>query len=164
MLEFISENGGTILVWLAVALAVFLPGLGSAKGVSIVGQAAAGVLSEDPSKFNKVLILEILPGTQGLYGFLTGILIMSSAGLLGGDGAAITGNVGFQFVCAALPIAIVGYFSAIAQAKTAAAGVAIAAKKPEDSTKGVILAAMVETYAVLALLVSLLSIFNINVA
>ena len=80
MLDFITENGGAVLVWLAVALTVLLPGLGSAKGVGIVGQAAAGVLSEDPTKFGKVLILEVLPGTQGLYGFLTGILIMSSSG------------------------------------------------------------------------------------
>lgn len=163
MLDFITENGGAVLVWLAVALTVLLPGLGSAKGVGIVGQAAAGVLSEDPTKFGKVLILEVLPGTQGLYGFLTGILIMSSSGLLGGDTSGLTAHVGFQFLAAALPMAIVGYFSAIAQAKTAAAGVAIAAKQPEESTKGVILAAMVETYAVLALLVSLLAVFNIPV-
>ncbi|MBR2877439.1 MAG: V-type ATP synthase subunit K [Clostridia bacterium] len=162
-MDFLTTNFGVIFAWVAVALAVFLPGMGSAKGVGIVGQAGAGLLSEDPSKFSKVLILVILPGTQGLYGFLTGILIMNSAGLMGGA-AELSVATGLQFVAAALPIAIVGYFSAIAQAKAAAAGVGITAKHPEKSTNGVVLSAMVETYAVLALLISLLSIFNIQVA
>ena len=157
------DNLGIVFALIGAAAAAIFAGMGSAKGVGLVGQAGAGVVTEDPSKFGKVLILQILPGTQGLYGFLTGILIMSSSGLLGGDTSGLTAHVGFQFLAAALPMAIVGYFSAIAQAKTAAAGVAIAAKQPEESTKGVILAAMVETYAVLALLVSLLAVFNIQV-
>lgn len=163
MIEFLQDNFGATLVILAAALAVLLPGLGSAKGVGIVGQAGAGILAEDPTKFGKVLILEVLPGTQGLYGFLSGILLLSGAGILG-DAGAITSELGFQSICAVLPIAIVGYFSAIHQAKTAAAGVGIVAKKPEDSGKAIILAAMVETYAVLALLVSLLAIVNLPFA
>ena len=157
------SNLGMVFALLGAALAALMAGVGSARAVGMTGEAAAGVVTEDPGKFGKVLILEVLPGTQGLYGFLTGILIMSSSGLLGGDTSGLTAHVGFQFLAAALPMAIVGYFSAIAQAKTAAAGVAIAAKQPEESTKGVILAAMVETYAVLALLVSLLAVFNIQV-
>lgn len=163
MMDFLTSNFGTALVFAAVAAAAVFPGLGSAKGVSIVGQAGAGVLSEDPGKFVKVLILEALPGTQGLYGFLSAILLLSSSGILGGTGAPISVDKGFTYLFAAMPIAIVGYFSAIAQAKTAAAGVSgIVAKKPDDYVKGIILSALVETYAVLALLVSLLAIFNVK--
>ena len=68
-----------------------------------------------------------------------------------------------MFLLAALPMAVVGYFSAIMQGKAAAAGVGITAKKPEHNGKGIILAAMVETYAILALLISILLIYNISI-
>ena len=65
------DNMGLVLAIVGAALAALLSGLGSAKGVGLVGEAAAGLLTEDLSKFTKVLILQILPGTQGLYGFIT---------------------------------------------------------------------------------------------
>ncbi len=153
---------GVALAILGAALAALMAGIGSAKGVGLVGEAAAGVVSVDPSKFSKMLILQLLPGTQGLYGLLTAVLLLSRIGVIGGNMAAITSAQGFAFLAAALPIGIVGLFSGIAQGKTAAAGVGIVAKKPEESGKGVIMAAMVETYAILALLVSILAIYNIK--
>ena len=66
---------GFALAILGAAVAALFAGIGSAKGVGIVGQAAAGVVSVDPSKFSKVLILQLLPGTQGLYGLLTAVLL-----------------------------------------------------------------------------------------
>jgi V/A-type H+-transporting ATPase subunit K len=128
-----------------------------------VGEAAAGVVSVDPSKFSKALILQLLPGTQGLYGLLTAILLLSRIGIIGGDVAELTVSQGLMFLAACLPIGIVGLFSGIAQGRAAAAGMGIVAKKPEQSSKGVIMAAMVETYAILALLVSILLIYNIAV-
>ena len=128
-----------------------------------MGEAAAGVVSVDPSKFSKVLILQLLPGTQGLYGLLTAILMLSRIGVIGGNAAELTTAQGWMFLIAALPIAIVGLISAIFQGKTAAAGVSITAKKPEHNGKGIIMAAMVETYAILALLVSILLIYNIAI-
>ena len=122
-----------------------------------------GVLAEDPSKFGKMLVLELLPGTQGLYGLLTAILMLSRIGVIGGNAAELTTAQGWMFLIAALPIAIVGLISAIFQGKTAAAGVSITAKKPEHNGKGIIMAAMVETYAILALLVSILLIYNIAI-
>lgn len=148
---------------LGAAFAALFAGIGSAKGVGLVGEAAAGVVSVDPSKFSKVLILQLLPGTQGLYGLLTAILLLSRIGIIGSGAAELTLNQGIMFFAACLPIAIVGLFSGIAQGKAAAAGVGIVAKKPEQSSKGVIMAAMVETYAILALLVSILLIYNITI-
>ena len=72
---------GNNLALLGVALAAGLAGMGSAKGVGLVGEAAAGVLSEDPTKFGKALILQALPGTQGIYGLITAFLILTNAGL-----------------------------------------------------------------------------------
>lgn len=143
-------NFGVVFAILGAALAAILSGMGSAKGVGIVGEAASGVVTEDPSKFGKVLILEILPGTQGLYGFLAAIMIM------GKITAETTLSQGLGLLAASLPIAIVGLFSGIKQGRVAAAGCSIVAKRPDQSGKAIIFAAMVETYAILTLLVTIL--------
>jgi V/A-type H+/Na+-transporting ATPase subunit K len=152
------NNYGIVLAVSGAILAALLAGIGSAKGVGMVGEAAAGVVTEDPSKFSKVLILQLLPGTQGLYGLLTAVLTLSQIGLLRGDLLELTTIQGLQYLIACMPIAIVGYFSAVYQARTAVAGVGIVAKKPEQSGKAISMAAMVETYAILALLISILAI------
>ena len=155
-------TNGLVLAIIGAALAALLAGIGSAKGVSLVGEAASGVVSVDPSKFSKVLILELLPGTQGLYGFLSSLLILNRIGILGGNTLELTTTQGLGFLAASLPIAIVGLISGIIQGRTAAAGVSITAKKPDHNGKAIIMAAMVETYAILALLVSLLMIVNVS--
>lgn len=154
---------GLTLAILGAALAAAFAGIGSAIGVGMVGQAGAGLVSEDPSKFGKVLILQILPGTQGLYGFLTAFLLLVRIGVIGGDSAVdLTVSEGLMYFAACLPMAIGGYVSAIWQAKVSASGVGIIAKKPEESGKAITFAAMVETYAVLSLLISVLAIFSIS--
>lgn len=149
---------GTALAILGAALAALLAGIGSARGVGLVGEAASGVIAEDPTKFSKTLILQLLPGTQGLYGLLLAVLCLNQIGLLGGDLQALTISQGLAYFGACMPIAIVGLFSALYQARTAAAGVGIVAKKPDQNGKAITQAALVETYAVLALLVSILTI------
>ena len=157
-------NGGFLAV-LGGALAVILSGMGSAKGVGIVGQAAAGLLSEEPDRFGQTLLLQALPGTQGIYGLIVAFLVMVKVGLLGGDPATftnLTSTQGLAILAACLPIAVVGLVSGIHQGKVAAAGVNIIAKRPEELAKGIVLSAVVETYAVLALLVSILMVFGIQ--
>ena len=155
-------NLGTVFAILGAALAAILSGLGSARAVGLVGEAGAGVITEDPSKFGKVLILQILPGTQGLYGFLTAFLLLVKINVLSGDFSDLSLKKGLALLAACLPIAIVGYFSAIAQGRAAAAGIGGVAKRPDQSGKSITMAAMVETYAVLTLLISLLSIVRIT--
>ena len=87
-------TNGIVLAILGAALAALLAGIGSAKGVGLVGEAAAGVVSVDPSKFSKVLILQLLPGTQGLYGLLTAILMLSRIGIIGGSAAQCAEGAG----------------------------------------------------------------------
>ena len=157
------SNLGIVLAVIGAALAALLAGIGSAKGVSLVGEAASGVISVDPSKFSKVLVLELLPGTQGLYGLIAAMFILLRTGVLGGSAAELTVQQGLGFLAASLPIAVVGLISGIMQGRTAAAGVSITAKKPDHNGKAIIMAAMVETYAILALLISVLMILNIAV-
>ena len=148
--EIITQNGGIVFAALGIALAVILSGIGSAKGVGMVGEAATGLIIEEPEKFGKSLVLQLLPGTQGLYGFVIGLM---SLGSLSTSMSLING---LYIFLACLPIAFVGYFSAIYQAKTAAAGLAILAKNEEHSTKGIIYSVMVETYALLSFVMSLI--------
>lgn len=153
---------GLALAILGAALAVGLAGMGSALGVGIAGQAASGVVSEDPEKFGKVLLLEALPGTQGIYGFLAAIMVLQKVGLLGGEMVSISSSIGWQLLFASLPIALTGLLSGMYQGKVCAAGMGIVAKKPAESGKAIILAAMVETYAVLGLLATILLINGIQ--
>ena len=155
------ENLGIVFALLGAATAALLAGIGSAIGVGIAGEAGAGVVTDDPSKFGKVLILQLLPGTQGIYGLLAAVLTLSQIGLLGGS-AEVSLVKGLLLFAACLPIAIVGWISAISQGKTSVAGIHLIAKKPEQSGKAMIFAAMVETYAVLALLISILAIVGIG--
>ncbi|AYE35077.1 V-type ATP synthase subunit K [Clostridium septicum] len=145
---FIENNGGFIFAAIGVALAVGLSGIGSAKGVGLVGQAATGLVTEEPEKFGKALVLELLPGTQGLYGFVIGFLVFSKMT------SGMSLEQGMYLLGACLPIAFAGLWSGIAQGKVAAAGIQILAKRPEHNTKGIILAAMVETYALLGFVIS----------
>ena len=156
-------TNGLVLALIGAALAALLAGIGSAKGVSLVGEAASGVVSVDPSKFSKVLLLELLPGTQGLYGLIAAMFILIKTNVLSGNAAELTVQQGLGFLAASLPIAVVGLISGIMQGRTAAAGVSITAKKPDHNGKAIIMAAMVETYAILALLISVLMILNISV-
>lgn len=149
-------DSGVVIAIFGAAIAVFLGGIGSAVGVGIAGQAGAGTTTEKPELFGKILLLEALPGTQGIYGFLGGFLILIKLGLIGGGAAAIDVATGWQFFYAALPVGICGLFSGIFQGKVSASGMNIVAKDPASAGKAVILSAMVETYAVLGLLVTLL--------
>ena len=154
---------GLFIAIFGAALAVALSGMGSAKGVGLAGEAGAGLLSEEPGMFGKVLILQILPGTQGLYGFLVALLVFIKTGLLSGSPVALTWVQGLYFFAACLPIAIAGYFSAVYQGRVAASGVSMIAKQSTETSKAMILSAMVETYAVLALLISFIAVFRISV-
>lgn len=150
------ELTGMALALLGAVLAAGMAGIGSAKGVGLVGEAAAGVVTEDPNKFGQALLLQVLPGTQGLYGLLIAFLVLLKVGIVGGGAVEVSVANGINILLACLPIAIVGLISAIAQGRAAAAGIGIIAKRPDQVSKGMTFAAMVETYAVLALLVSFL--------
>ena len=159
----IWENLGLVYGLLGAAVAVFLAGAGSALGVGIAGQAAAGVVTEDPSKFAKVLVLQLLPGTQGIYGLLVGFVTLSKIGLLGGGGLELDLQTGLLILAACLPVGIVGLISGKSQGEAAAASIGIVAKKPEQFGKAMLFPAMVETYAILSLLISVIAVTMIQV-
>lgn len=150
VMDFFVKNGGMFFGILGAALAVILAGTGSARGVGMAGEAAAGVVIDEPNKFAKTLLFQLLPGTQGLYGLVIGLLIVLR---LTGD---MSLQQGLMFFVAGLPVGIVGLTSAPAQAKVAVAGINILIKNEPQLIKGVIYAVMVETYAILAFVMSII--------
>ena len=159
-MEFLNAIGGYALGLLGAGLAGFLACIGSAIGTGIAGEAGAGLVSEDPSKFGKAMILQVSPGTQGLYGFVIWFLAYSKLSAAGAAGVSVAQAL--QIMSACLPIGIGGLLSAIAQGKVAAASVNILAKKPDDWSKGMILCITVEFYAILSLLASFMMLSSIT--
>lgn len=162
MEEVIINYWGLALAVAGAAFAVAFAGAGSSIGVGAAGQAGAGVVAEKPELFGKVLILEALPATQGIYGFLVAFLILMFTGILAGDPIPLTLAQGCQIFFAGVPVGLAGYFSGAHQGRVSAAGIGMIAKSPADMGKAMVLSAMVETYAVLGFLVSALVVFSIG--
>lgn len=163
-LTFLGQIGGLALALLGAGLAAVLSGIGSAKGTGIAGEAGTGLLSQDPSKFGKVMILQVIPGTQGLYGLVVWFFALLQMGVFGGnvDPTSLTVVDGLRVACACLPMATGAAISAPAQGRVAATAVNLMAKRPDDWAKGIILCITVEFYAILSLLASFLMLLNLH--
>ena len=153
---FLENFGGLALALFGSGLAVALSCIGSAKGTGCAGEAGTGLLSQDPSKSGKVMVLQLLPGTQGLYGLVVWFFALIRMGMMDGSATDLTVVEGMRYFAACLPMALGGLLSAIAQGRVAAGSINILAKKPDDWSKGLILCGIVEFYAILSLLASML--------
>ena len=157
---FELTTGGAIGM-LGAGLAVCLAGAGSARGTGLAGEAGTGLLCEDPSKFGKVMILQVIPGTQGLYGLVVWFFAIFRMGLLSGSLPDLTITQGLQYFVACLPMALGGMISAIAQGRVACASINLLAKKPDHWSKGMVLCITVEFYAILSLVATIMISLNI---
>lgn len=160
MAAFIELFGGIGLAFLGAALAVGLSCVGSAKGTGLVGEAATGLLCEAPEHFSKCLILQVLPGTQGLYGLVVWFFALFTMGAFSGGVQPLTVTEGLTIFVSCIPAALGGWLSAIYQGRVAASSINVIAKKPNDWSKGIILCGIVEFYAILSLLASILLLMN----
>ena len=168
MVAFFEMVGGQALAFIGFALAVGLCCIGSAKGTGMVGEAATGVLSETPEHFTKCMILQALPGTQGLYGLAAGFFGLFAMGFFTGGVGPFSGvafgdlgvAAGMSILFSCVPVMLGGLLSAIAQGRVAAASINIVAKKPDDYMKGVIMCGIVEFYAILSLVGTILLLMN----
>jgi len=140
---------GLALGYLGIFLAV-MAAVGSAIGTGIAGEAASGVVTEEPTRFVPALVLQALPGTQGIYGFVVGFLLLGKLDVID------TVAHGWLFVLSGLPVFLGGLISAIYQGRVAAAAINMVAKRPEELAKGIIFAVVVEFYAILSFLGSFL--------
>jgi len=149
---------GTSLAILGAALASGMSGVGSGIGIYHAAKVATGVLSESPEKFGNMLILSILPGTQGIYGLVTAFMVMLTVGMLGDTPMVLSTEYGLRMLFACLPMAIAGFGTAIYQGKVAANGIVMVAKRSEQVGQAITLAALVEMYALFGMIISILAI------
>jgi V/A-type H+-transporting ATPase subunit K len=153
---------GYWIALLGAALAVGFSCIGSAIGVGLGGQAAAGLAAEQPEKSTKAMILEALPGTQGLYGLAVAFIVLVKLGVFGGGidltSADFTVQSGLAYFAACLPMAIGGLSSGIFQGKVAASGINLYARREEGFVSAMIYAGIVEMYAILSLVISAITV------
>ena len=155
-MEFLFAHSGLAIGLLGAGLAACLAGAGFGIGTGVAGQAGAGLVTEDPTKFGKVMILQVIPGTQGLYGLVVFFVAIMKMGLLNGTAADLSFVDGCRYFAACMPIGIGGLVTAKYQGKVAAASVNLLAKNPDHWSKGMILCITVEFYAILSLLASMM--------
>ena len=161
--NFFADFGGLALGFLGSGLACGLCCAGSAKGTGLAGESGIGLLGEDPSYFGKVMILQVIPGTQGLYGLVGWFFALLQMGVFGGDPTSLTIADGLRVVAACLPMAIGGCISAPAQGRAAARAINLMARRPDDWAKGIVMCITVEFYAILSLLASFLMLLNLHI-
>ena len=155
-MEFLFAHSGLAIGLLGAGLAACMACAGSAVGTGIAGEAGAGLITEEPEKFGKAMVLQVIPGTQGLYGLVVFFVAIMQMGLLDGTAMDLSFVDGCRYFAACMPIAIGGLVSAIGQGKVAAASVNLLAKNPDHWAKGMILCIIVEFYAILSLLASMM--------
>ncbi|MCM1368485.1 MAG: V-type ATP synthase subunit K [Roseburia sp.] len=154
---------GNIYALLGAAIAVILSGIGSAIGVGRAGQASSALLGKQPEKFGKVLVLQLLPATQGLYGFVIGFMVLYRLGALG-TMTAIDAATGWVIMAYCLPIAFVGLVSAILQSNVAIGCIALIGKQEQLFVRTIIMIALVEMFAIFAFIVSILGVMYVPIA
>jgi V/A-type H+-transporting ATPase subunit K len=144
-------------------LAAVLGGIGSAIGITIASSVVSGIVTEDGAKFGKLLPIAAMPGTQGIYGFISAVLVLVFFGIFDGE-VGLAGTAGFKVFLACQPVAWLCLVTAIYQGKTGAAAAGIVARRDEDAGKALIFPALVETYAVLSLIVTILMMLSLQTA
>jgi len=155
MLNLYFVQTGAGLAGIGAVLVFALAGLGSARGILIAGTQAGGVLSEKPELFGQLLVIMALPGTQGFYGFICAVMAALKCGFIAGS-LTISPTQGLVIFFLGLGTGLVEFQSAIWQGMASAAATNMVAKQPSEAGKAILIPALVETYAVLALLANIL--------
>ena len=148
---------GEELVVLGAGLAVAIPGIMAAHGVAMTGIAASAVSAEDPRKFSRLFVLQLMPGTQGFYGFVAAFLTM----FVVYPKLHTTGVAPIIVMMAILPAILQGITSH-SQGKVATASVSAVSKRPEIFGQCMTYIITVELYAILGLLATILFMTSIG--
>lgn len=146
---------GVVLAISGAATALGVAGLSTAYGVKLAGVAGAGSVAEKKENFKSALILQALPQTQTVYAFITALLILMGAGLVGGGVKELTTYQGLAMLGAGLAVAITG-ISAIMQGIVAAAGIVSCTKNPDAFAPSIVFTGQCETPAIFGFIASLI--------
>ncbi len=153
---------GNFYALLGAAIAVLLSGIGSAIGVGRAGQAASALLGKQPDKFSNLMILQLMPATQGLYGFVVGFMVLFKLGALG-TMTAIDVATGWIIFAYCLPIAFVGLGSAIMQGNVVIGCIGLVGKQDKQFGHAMVMVVLVEIFAIFAFIISFLGVMLLNI-
>lgn len=145
---------GTGLAITGAALALGIAGISSAMGLKAAGVAATGAVAEKKEHFRNGLILQAMPQTQTIYAFITALLILMGAGLLGAP-KELTTYQGLVFFAAGLVVALTG-ISAIAQGIVAASGIVASTKNQDAFAPSLVFTGQCETPAIFGFITALM--------
>ncbi|MFI3248481.1 MAG: ATPase [Rikenellaceae bacterium] len=135
-----------ILAYVGVALMVGLAGCASAIGTSISGQAAVGAMKKNEDAFGSYMVLTALPGSQGLYGFVSFFMVTNIFDLVNENTTLLQGAAVFGI---GILVGIVNLAASIYQGRVCANGVAAIGNGHDVMGKTLIMAAFPELYAIL---------------
>lgn len=147
---------GYTIAMIGIAACVLLCGIGSCIGLYKTSTAAAGILGENPKMFGKVMVLVLLPATQGIYGFIIGIIASGSIQ------ADMSTSMGWAMFFAVLPMTISGLVSAYFQGRSAVNCIYAVGKQESLSGKLIVYPGMIEFYAILGLIISIMLSGNVG--
>jgi V/A-type H+-transporting ATPase subunit K len=142
-----------VLVFMGAVLSALFGFIGSAIGMGYAGRAGSAVIGERPELFGRVLLMQALPGSQGIYGLVGAFLILSFSGLLGGNETSLTLAQGMQYLLVGVPIGFSGLLSGLYQGSVSATGITTIAKDDSLTAQSIILSAMIETWAIFGILI-----------
>lgn len=150
-MEFFSPE---VLVFIGAVVSALFGFIGSTVGMGYAGRAGTAVVAERPELFGRILLMQALPGSQGIYGLVGAFLILSFSGLLGGaEGASLTMSQGMQYLMVGIPIGFSGLLSGMFQGSVAANGISTIAKDDSLTAQAIVLSAMIETWAIFGILI-----------
>lgn len=152
--------GGNVFALIGAALAVGLCCTGSAIGMSHVQRASCGVITEKPEKYSKTLILQLIPSSNALYGFIVAFLVLVKI-VLSNDGSFYSLDQGLMVMAGCLAVTIGGFTSAIAQGKVCASAVVMVGKHDDALGRAITMSVFAELFALFGLIISILCVLLI---
>jgi len=155
---------GATLALAGAALAILLAGTGSAIGICRIGSAANGLLSKEPKHFSRLLILMLLPSSQGIYGLTVAFMLFVNLGVIGGDVLAISTSMGLAFLFLCLPVGIIGGISAMVQGNVGVTAVSLYGKQNKMFGNCIIIISASEVFALFGFLISMLGILFLDLS
>lgn len=148
---------GDLIAMIGAVMVVVITGVGATIGMGWVQRSVAGILSEEPEKYGKTLVLQLIPTSSALYGFVVGFMVLLKV-VLGPNAGGLDVTTGVTILLACVPMIIVGFVQTLIQARVCVSCAQMIAKQEELSGRAIVMSIFTELITLLALIVSILTI------
>lgn len=139
------------LLLLGIGLAMGIAGIASSAGIGIAGSTASGAAAEKPDLKVKMMMLESLPMTQGVYGLVISIFLLRA---LGNASVMSQQAVGFAGLAVGITYGL-SSISAVPQGIIASSSISATARNSEIFGFSMIYTVISETLALFGLIAAL---------